>query len=204
MLLAAVTATHSEPARKSQIASKGAERVWCAGAGQDQIWCILSEMSQRALLEHVLSGPGASTPTAVERTIVAECVDRLLSSPGCKAWNEIGTSPPPGELWCCSVDIGGSNGKIASLLLAAIAQAEPVASTHVCLDDVPIDLVARIEDIVVPLHEVAGWAEGSVLPLGRPATDLRAVLASNHGPLLVSRVGTSKGKRSIRVVGVRP
>jgi len=203
VLLARVTAACSEPHRVSYSAVAN-DRVWSTDAFGKPCWCVLDESSQRALLEHVLAGPGAAAPTAVERTIVSECIGRLLGSLPTDEWNEAGRLPFS-DTWKCCLDIGGANGKYATLALYTVAEQEPAVGRPTCLDDVPIDLVVRFDGVGVRLNELARWTPGSILRLGRAANDLRATLAPQRGPRAMCDVGESNGRRAISLLGpLRP
>lgn len=199
VLLDPVTTTCSDPVRKIQAATEAAQRVWRNEGGGKPIWCLLSEGSQRALLEHVLSGPGAAAPTTVERTIVAECVDRLLGSPGIEAWIEIGSCPPAVDVWRCNVDICGANGTIASLELVTLAEPEAAARHHVYVGSVPLDMMAELDGVMVQLNRLRRWTRGSIVPLRREPNDVHATLALPRGPRLGCKVGVSGDKRAMRV-----
>jgi len=201
VLLARVTATCSEPQRMFYVPNPGTDRVWLCDSGRTSCWCALDGRSQRALLEHVLAGPGAATPTAVERTIVAECIGRLLASSPDDAWSESAKILPRSDAWHCTVDIGGGNSRRAILLLYTIAEPQPAAGRPVVLDDIPIDLAAELDGVNVTLSQLTGWSRGSVVPLGRPPNELRAVLTVTHGPRMRCFVGESGGRRAVSVRG---
>lgn len=202
VLLARVTATCSEPQRTRYTCDPGTDRVWLRDSGRTSCWCVLTERSQRALLEHVLAGPGAATPTAVERTIVAECVSRLLASSPDDAWSESAKMLPHSDAWHCGVDIGGANGKRAILLLYTIAEPQRAAGGSVVLDDIPIDLVAELDGVNVPLSQLTRWARGSIVPLGRPPSELHATLALTRGTRMPCFVGESGGRRAVSLRGL--
>lgn len=196
VLLARVTATCSGLHRRGYRAAAN-DRVWRIDSGEKPCWCVLDECSQRALLEHVLAGPGAPSPTAVERTIIGECAGRLLAVAASDAWSETGKGPPCDDAWECSLDIGGANGKNATLSLYTVAEPEPSARCLVCIDDVPVDLAAGLNGIGVSLSEMARWTRGSIVPLGQMSNDLRATLAAQRGPLALCVVGESSGRRAV-------
>ena len=71
------------PLQRRFVSCNGARRAWRHEEDDRVVWCVADEESQRALLEWVLVVP--VVPTAVEKTIVAECIQRLLSG---SSWTE--------------------------------------------------------------------------------------------------------------------
>jgi hypothetical protein len=160
---------------------------------------VIDAPSHRALLEWILNGPGAAIPTAVERTIVSECVDRMLSVSVETHWREsVGGLDLPRHVWLCVLDISGA-GSGATIKLYTAAEQTPRACSPV-LDEVPISLEALLRPFVVRLSALLSWQPGATLRLSDSA-DLHVQLRIGGGPMVFGTLGCSDGRRAVRLGG---
>jgi len=170
------------------------------GDGVD-VWCALDRSGARGILEIVLGGPGAPKPTALERGIVRETVERLLASTN-RVWEERAESRfPSTACWICRVSIAAAGrGEPAQMCFYAPAVDEapsPIAQ-RVDLHDVPVTLMATLPAAEMRVGAIAAWRPGAVVPLGCEAESAVSLFA---GPARVAsgRLGTIRGKRAIRI-----
>lgn len=176
-------------------------RLWQSEADRS-FWCAVDFESQQLLLEFILAGPGALSPTAVERTIVAECVDRLLTRTGDDRWLELSGQSPPQILWRCDVNIIGPGAGVATLRLFTIALPEPQrACIHPSLSDVPLSFRAHFRGLGATLGDLASWRPGTILRLGGSASELEVALRLERGPVVYGTIGSVAGRRAVRLNG---
>jgi hypothetical protein len=177
------------------------DRVWHSESAGRSFWCALSADGQRGLLEFVLAGPGAAIPTAMERTIVAECIDRLLSSSPTHHWLDTSLEAPPAGTWRCSIDLtaGGRAVALLQLFTRAAAVIPKAASIQPSLDDVTLPLRARLASVRSTLTALSAWKVGTVLAL--PGRELAAELVMDRGPVVHGVVGGADGLRAVRLTG---
>ncbi len=189
------------PPARGDYSAVPSNRVWHSESGNRSFWCALSADAQRGLLEFVLAGPGAATPTAMERTIVAECIDRLLSSSPVNRWVDASLEAPPAGMWRCNIDLtaGGRGVALLQLFTRAAAIIPRVPSGQPPLDDVPLLLSARLFAVRSSLTALSAWSIGTALAL--PAGELAAELVMERGPVMYGVVGSANGSRAIRLTG---
>jgi Type III flagellar switch regulator (C-ring) FliN C-term len=180
----------------------GSDRAWRYAVDGCQVWCVLDAQSQRSLLESVLDGPGATTLTTVERTIIAESLARMLgaSGPTHRLSEEARERPPAAGMWRCDVDLCSVRHGRTAIALFAAAKSEPaptsVPAPHV--RDVPLDVRAQLAPVSIALHAMQAWHIGSTV---RVADGLaaRARLTIERIGVAGGDLGTSAGRRAIRL-----
>jgi len=179
-------------------------RVWSALCDNSvSVWCALDDVAAASLLELVIGGPGAAQPTALERSIVTETVERLLQSIG-GSWNEQHDALwPDTQWWRATLRISTQKSGYADLVLLAAAAPNPAApvAAPVNAGHVPLNVVAVLSPVSVRLETVLRWTPGSVLALDRPP-DALILLQSGRTPLAVGRLGQSNGRRVIKVESI--
>jgi hypothetical protein len=164
------------------------------------MWSAIDAPSHRALLEWILSGPGAAIPTVVERTIVSECVDRTLSPSAATHWREsVGGIDLPHDVWLSVLEISGE-GSSATIKLYTAAEDAPRAHVPV-LDEVPIDMEAQLRPFAVRFGAVLCWEPGSTVRLGDSPDAIHAQLQLACGSLVFGTLGCADGRRAIRLNG---
>jgi len=195
-------ATHRAPARGLwEPLDRDDALAWHSDAGDGvDVWCALDRENARALLEIALCGPAAPRPTAVERGIVRETIERVLASTG-RVWDErTGARFPAASGWICTLSIAPSRGAAAELCFYAPAAPEPLppAVQRVDLRDVPVTLTAWLPPHGVRVGDVAAWRPGWLVPLGFGVEAPARVFA---GAALVASgcLGAIRGTRAIRI-----
>jgi hypothetical protein len=175
------------------------DRVWRCEFESFPVWCAIDAPSHRALLEWILNGPGAAIPTAVERTIVSECVDRVLAPSVESRWRESGGDMDlPHDVWQRVLDVSGE-GTTASLRLYTAAEADPHSTPAPLLDDVPIDLEAQLQPFAVRFSALLCWGPGAMVRVSDSPDAIRALLRVAGGPEVFGRLGCADGCRAIRL-----
>jgi len=189
-----------EATRRAQPDILPSDRVWHCDADA-VVWCALDAPSHRTLLEWILDGPGAPTPTAVERTIVSECVDRLLATSADTRWREsAGKIRLQHDVWQLALEISGE-GASASLRLFTAAEAQVRVTPHPVLDDVPLELRAWLRAFPVRLSDLASWQRGTVIRLSGGVNDIPTQVRVVGGPVMFGTLGCTNGHRAIRLNG---
>ena len=167
------------------------------GDGLD-VSCLLDADAARTLLEIVLGGPGAPTPTLVEQRIIREAVDRLLSSTA-RLWEERATAFSAIRRWECAIGVMSGRHSAVLRLSAPIAPDPPVAHpVRIDLATIPIRLDASLPPIALKVGALSGLRSGDVLPLGVPA-ESTAIIAAKTAPLACGRIGAVNGRRAIKI-----
>lgn len=195
------SASHEPPIRTTLRHEESPAQTWHSDIGDGvDVWCTIGDVAARALLEIVLGGPGASNPTALERGIVRETIDRVLTSTG-RLWEERG-GPKPANVsgWVCRLKVTSGRGCCADLALYAPAFADPPApfSQSVDLRNVPVNLSAALTSINYRVNAIAAWKGGTIVPL-RGGADARIGLFSGPSLIAEGRLGTVNGRRAIRI-----
>ena len=171
-----------------------------AGDGVD-VWCLADDGAARALLEVVLGGPGAPEPTSLERSIIRETIERILSASG-RSWEERSPAKAPAAPgWLCRITIVPPRGLEAALLLYAPSVEEPPAPTQadrVNLREVPITLHASLPSIGVRVEAIAAWERGALVSLScRP--DIGVTLHAGGVRVANGRLGSAGSRRAVLV-----
>jgi hypothetical protein len=186
--------------RKFVSAFNDTRRAWRHVEDERIVWCTADEESQRALLEWVLDGPGASVPTAVEKTIVAECVERLLSA-SAGSWAEAPVHDiAHEEAWHGVIDVCGLS-RVARLELQVRADAGAAIGPAPRVDEVPLRLAGRLGPFRVTIGDLVNLRQGSSLALGVATTSPPALLCIERGPAISGALGVVDGRRAIRLNG---
>ena len=175
-------------------------RAWRHEEEERIIWCTVDEESQRALLEWVLDGPGAVVPTAVEKTIVAEWVERLLST-SASSWNEVTSLDiDDEEAWHGAINVHAAS-RNARLDLYVKADVEASVGPIPRVDEVPLTLQGRLAPLRITIGCLAALRPGSTLALDVEATSASALLQIEGGPVMSGALGAVSGRRAIRLNG---
>jgi len=175
------------------------DRVWHCDIECARVHCALDSDTHRTILEWILGGPGASAPTPIERTIVTECVDRLLSPSAHSRWHE-GASWHEGAVWLSVLEIY-DKAATASIRLFTAAQTESAGKRHPRLDDVPLDLCGQLHPSATRLGTLIELKRGTIVPIGDPTGAARACLRVGFGPAVFGTLGAIDGRRAIRLNG---
>jgi flagellar motor switch/type III secretory pathway protein FliN len=194
--------SHEAPTRDARVPSdRGDAQTWHSDIGDGvDVWCTIDGTAARALLEIVLGGPGAAKPTSLERGIVRETVERVLSSTS-RVWEERTEARFPSTSgWLCRVTIAAACGNPAELCFYAPAADEPPAPIvqRVDLRGVPVTLTASLPPAGVRVRSIAGWRLGAIVTLGcdaESAVDLFAGSACVASGLL----GAVRDRRAVRI-----
>jgi len=196
-------ATHDAPVRGRWLPSDRSDaQTWHSDVGDGvDVWCALDRAGTRGLLEIVLGGPGAATPTSLERGIIRETVERLLAATN-RIWEERAESRFPSAAgWICHVSIAAPNRATpADLCFYAPAADEPPApiAQRVDLRDVPVTLTVRLPVAQMRVGDIAGWRPGAIVALGCDAGSAAGLFAGAVR-MASGRLGAVRGRRAIRV-----
>ncbi|HEV2908541.1 MAG TPA: FliM/FliN family flagellar motor C-terminal domain-containing protein [Candidatus Eremiobacteraceae bacterium] len=162
---------------------------------------MLSSDAQRSLLEFVLDGPGAAAPTAVERTIIGECVDQLLVAASRSAWREIAVPEECDGVWRCDAALSHEGGRMARFYLYTRAAAVLPPPVRPLIGEVPLELMAVLRPLSTTLGLMSGWEPGVILPLHAVDVEPEVRLTINHGPVAFGVLGSAEGRRAVRLNG---
>lgn len=161
--------------------------------------CTISASQACRLLHIVLGGPASDEPTPLERNIVRETVERLLTATG-RLWEERASlGPPPDAAWVCELTIADAVGTTSSIELRAPAPVEEQATeARVDLSAVSIALEAVLPPSPMHVVALAGWRCGDVIPLG---CDAKAATRLEAGGAVVAygTLGALRGRRAVLV-----
>ena len=187
--------------RHARLGITPADRVWHCDANGTRLWCVLGAHAHQAMLEWILDGPGAPTPTAIERTIVSECIGQLLAVTAEMRWCEsIGEPKSLNDLWESVLEISGK-GASATIRLFTIAHEEAHGGAPPALDDVPLEVSAQLRPCRMRLDALLRWEPGVTVRLEGSATDICAQLQVVGGPVVYGTLGCVQGSRAVRLSG---
>jgi flagellar motor switch/type III secretory pathway protein FliN len=171
--------TFGEPQRGEYACGPAGDRAWLALHDVGVAWCTVDLRSQVALLAMIIGGQGAERETPIERSIVGEAIERLLSADDFRQtrWTETAPDRPAGErCWRCNVEVSMQSGRCAILQLFAPAvdrdpaseAAFPCISTRE-IGRVNVTLRAELRKVQSPLAQILAWAPGTIVSLRSPA-----------------------------------
>jgi hypothetical protein len=186
-----------EPVRHTGLALNASDRLWHCDFQGVRIYCALDSDSQRTILGWILGGPGASVPTAVERTIVTECVDQLLSPSAHARWHEF-AGLHGGAVWLSVHEISDKSGT-ATIRVFTAAQAASPPKHHPRLDDVPLDVCAQLRSPAMNLGTLTELKRGMIVRVGDAAPTARVCLHVGLGEVAFGTLGGIDGRRAIRL-----
>lgn len=202
VLRRAVDFTYTPPTRCERVDFDHFDRMWRTEGPEGDALCVLSLDAQRALLEFVLDGPGAPAPTAVERTIIGECVDRLLGAASRSPWREIAVPEECGNgVWRCDAALSHEGGHLARFYLYTRAAAALPQPARPPIGGVPLDLTAVLRPLSATLGLMSGLEPGVILPLSAAGVEPDVRVTINHRPVAFGVLGSADGKRAVRLNG---
>lgn len=177
-------------------------RTWrCETAGVP-IWLALDDTALRGLLEAVLGGPAAAVPTALERDIVRETIERLIASDAV-LWQE---SPreriPEDDFWLGEVRISSPRSPAVRLSLIAEAARQEILPDRTTLDPgvIPISLWIGFPATAHRLGSVLRWGPGSLVRLA--ARVPAAAVCAGHREIASGAIGTARERLAIKLRSV--
>lgn len=201
MARSAIEVAYGSVGRSAYAAAPNGDRAWCGRFERGQWWCVVGESSQRGLLELILGGPGATTRTAVEHTIIAEFVERLLAVTPCgHAREEHCARPASRSTWRCNVDLTRRGSWCATLQL--FAECNDVAvppGVQPDLSRIPLVVTAAFSGIRTTLQELPHWRPGSLVPLGWTLPRVMLATGAGRRALAAGEWGRSGQARCIRI-----
>lgn len=161
--------------------------------------CLLAADQTRALLRIVLGGPPGDEPTPLERNIIRETVERLLTATG-RLWEERAVGRVTIDVaWCCDLTIADAMGTTASIVLQApIAATPPSLPVRLDLSAVPIALDAMLPPLLVQVDSIARWRPGELVVLGCAAGS-RTHLGAGNTRVASGELGAVHGRRAMLV-----
>ena len=196
------SASHEPPMRGARVPSDRCDaQTWHSDIGDGvDVWCAIEGAAARALLEMVLGGPGAAKPTSLERGIIRETVDRVLSTTS-RVWEERAEARFPSTSgWLCAVTIAAACGKPAELWFYAPASDEPPAPIVQCVDlrRVPVTLTVSLPPAGVRVGSIAGWRPGAIVALGCDA-ESSVDLFAGSACVATGQLGAVRDRRAVRI-----
>jgi hypothetical protein len=201
VLRADLDVSFGDAVRHAEPGVLGSERVWQSEVDAATVWCALDAAAHRTFLEWILDGPGAPAPTAAERMIVSECIDRLLCGSAEMRWSESTAALRlECDVWLRIIDVGGQ-GSSATIRLFTAANAQVRVAPALVLDDVPLDVGALLQPFPARLGALARWEPGIIIRLADSSTDVAVQLRVGDGPSLSGTLGRVNGWRAIRLDG---
>jgi hypothetical protein len=174
-------------------------RTWRCESGGVMVWLALDDAALRGLLEAVLGGPGASVPTALERDIVRETIERLIASDA-MLWEEAPRERMPADdFWLCEVRIETNRSSVTRLSLLAAAAIPDAAPERAKLDHgrIPIVLSIGFPASGHRLESVLRWGPGSLVPIGASAPT--ASVYAGRREIASGRIGAVRGRRAVMI-----
>jgi hypothetical protein len=193
--------TYTPPMRYERVEFGHSDRVWRTEGPEGDALCVLSSDAQRSLLEFVLDGPGAAAPTAVERTIIGECIDQLLVAASRLAWREIEVPEECNGAWRCDAALSHEGGRAARLYLYTRAAAVVPPPARPRIGEVPLELTAVLRPLTATLGLMSGWEPGTILPLNAVGAEPDVRLTIHRGPVAFGVLGSAEGRRAVRLNG---
>jgi hypothetical protein len=179
-------------------------RLWRTDRFEETpVWCIVGDASVSALLELILGGPGADRPTALERSIVTDAVERLLAAEDC-VWEDVdGTAPPAARAWRCGLTIVSEKGMRAelSLVAPAVPVSPPPPAVRIDAGQIPLSLSASLAPVRMRLDSLMDWRAGSIVALNSQA-EASIWLLAGSAAVANGRLGISRGRRAVRLEGL--
>jgi len=174
--------------------------VWHSDDGDSlDVWCVLGPTDARSLLRVVLQGPAGAEPTPLERNIVRDTIERLLTATG-RLWEERAAAQlPPSLGWCCRLTLTDALGTTSTFTLhAPSTRFQLSAIAHVDLRTVPVSLDALLPTLDLQVDAVARWRNGDFVAL---ACGPDAAVCFRIGSTCVASgsLGASRGHRAILV-----
>ncbi len=167
------------------------------GDGLD-ITCTIEHEAARELLEIVLGGPPAVTPTPVEQRIVRETVDRLLGVTR-RLWEESATAFSATARWECAVDITrGGHRAVLALSAPIVPEPPPLVPARIDLSGIPMKLDVTSAPARRTVEAIGALRPGAVVPLGMPV-DSNVILSINGRSLAVCALGATAGVRAVKI-----
>jgi hypothetical protein len=203
---------YSEPQSGSYVGAAGCpDRAWRCVAADRELWCVIAAPGQSSLFALATGWPSCAPPSPIERSILSDCVERLLErAPGdarsASAREEEHARPASAGAWRCTLEI--SDGPhTADLQLFTVARPAPPAPTlgesarHA---HIPLALSGHFVLSSLALAEIAGWKTGSLVKIDERAGRLEAAL--RVGALTVARaeLGNDARRRCLRLIELRP
>jgi len=208
-----VDVVYTEPQPGGYAHAPDGDRAWQLADCESTAWCVVDAASQAALLEAVLGGPGASTPSLIERSIAAETVQRLIADDGVRGSQPVecaNARPPSSGWWRCNVDLAPRSGRTAALQLfcapSSVDRSRSVPAVPDAAPDlnaVPISISAELTAVAVPLAVIVAWTPGALVSLPAGALGAVALAASAHVRLARGSLGsTSRESGRFRAVAI--
>jgi flagellar motor switch/type III secretory pathway protein FliN len=167
--------TYGEPQPGVYACGPAGDRAWLALLDAGVAWCTVDLRSQAALLAMIIGGQGAERETQIERSIVGEAIERLLSTDDFRQtrWTETAIDRPAGDhCWRCNIEVTTQSGRCAILqLFAPAADRDPAGETSVPnistrdIGRVHVTVRAELRKFQSPLAQILAWAPGTVVPL---------------------------------------
>jgi flagellar motor switch/type III secretory pathway protein FliN len=151
------------------------DRAWLALHDAGVAWCTVDLRSQAAMLAMVIGGQGAERETPIERSIVGEAIERLLSADDFRQarWTETATDRPSGDrCWRCNIEVTTPSGRCAILqLFAPAADRDPASEATFSsistrdIGRVKVTVRAELRRVRSPLAQILAWAPGTIVQL---------------------------------------
>jgi hypothetical protein len=185
------------------------DRAWRFTDTGRQVFCVIDEEAERSLLGCIVGGAMLPRPSAIERTIVAEAIGRLLGRSANTTPADFCEEPrarPSSDDWRCELELrtGGEHNTKLALFTAAVAAAPRALSARPDLREMTMSLRAMFPSFSIALDELSAWHGGTLLRMRRPQRDLSIWLCAGGRRLATAQLGTLLGERAARVIALHP
>jgi hypothetical protein len=182
------------------------DRAWRFMHADREVFCVLDEASERSLLGWIVGGETGTSPSAIERNIVAEATRRLLIAPGeatADFREEPRARPTPAD-WRCELNLfaGATQQAKLAFFTATVKIGPPALASPPDLRDVAVSLRATFPSIGCALSELSAWRAGTLVLLRRQQDDLSVWLSAGGRRIARAHLGTVLGERAARLVVV--
>jgi len=203
--------TYGEPERGVYASGPAGDRAWLALHDLGVAWCTVDLRSQAALLAMVIGGQGAERETPIERSIVGEAIERLISVDDFRLvrWSETAIERPAGDCcWRCNVEVTSQSTRCAILQLFAPATGrdlvgeanEPCVSAR-DIGRVPVKVRCELRKVRSSLARILAWTPGTIVPLDSHAL-ARVDLLVENSTIANGRLGSVETYTFARVRAV--
>lgn len=182
------------------------DRAWRFTDAGRQVFCVIDEDAEKKILGWIVGGAEPPHPSAIERTIVAEAIRRLLAQSAVPAPTDFREEPrarPSPADWRCELELRAGGGHKATLALftAGVTVAPPAGPD---LREMTMSLRAMFPSFGIALDELSTWHGGTLLRLRRPQRDLSIWLCAGGRRIATAQLGTLLGERAARVIALHP
>jgi hypothetical protein len=183
------------------------DRAWRFTYEEREVFCVLDEVSERALLGWIVGGAVQQRSSPIERNIIAEAMQRLLTTPGAdqaRDFREEQRVRPSPTDWRCELDLSARGRQKAQFALYTARIDEPplAIASPPDLGEMTVSLRATFPSFGCALAELSAWRSGSLFFLRGPQRDLSIWLSAGGRRIAIAQLGAVLGERAAKLVAL--